>query len=252
MISILGSDLFTFLIKMKKPELTWEVTIDDVGLENLKKQGYDLDPVFAVREKYYKDLAAYREATKPNVDFKKLDAYAMVPRDLGTPFVKSTVGSGPWLFGKTAWKERIANAPLVYAAIVQANSDLWMPGDEDMLPMVLVFSLNPQYVRNREWLTALAEKVYAIVDGEGTVAESAEAIRAIQEDQNYFCFPLGSDVTGEENAQAWCATFMVESRKKLPNTRLPEEKILPFLLEATPKKGYTPKLRLIASEWYAG
>ena len=99
-----------------------------------------------------------RKATAVPTDLNKLTSYRSTPRSTESEFFKDVAGKAP-LFGKDKWREKFATAPLLYGAVVQANSGLWLPGREDDLPAVFVFALDRTHIYDIEWLTATAEKI---------------------------------------------------------------------------------------------
>jgi len=50
----------------------------------------------------------------------KLNSYKLLPRSTDSQFFKDFAGKPPF-FGKDKWSQKYASAPLLYAAVVQAN-----------------------------------------------------------------------------------------------------------------------------------
>ena len=73
-------------------------------------------------------------------------------------------------------------------------------------------------------------------------------IHILRDDQSDFCFPLGTSLAG--GADAWCVTYKFDKQTILPGSRLPEDGIVPFLLEAKPKKQIPIQLAAIPGKYY--
>ena len=157
-------------------------------------------------------------------------------------------GKAP-LFGKDKWRGKFANAPLIYGAVVQANSALWLPGTEEYLPAVFVFALDSAHIYDVEWLTATAEAVSEMKVNDTVPADCQEFIDILRDDQSEFCFPLGASLAA--GADAWCVTYKFDKQTILPGNRLPEDGIVPFLLEAQPKKQMPVQLSPIPGKYYS-
>lgn len=236
----------------------WEAamaeTMTEQELAEMEKKGCDVSAVRAKRaelaDQEKADEAAFaeqRRATAVLTDLGRLAPYSGTPRSTDTDFFKEAAGKAP-LFGKDKWKEKFANAPLVYGAVVQANSELWSPGNGEFLPAVLVFALDSAHIHDVEWLTAAAEKISEMKDSDAVPADCREFIDILRDDQSEFCFPLGASVSG--GADAWCVTYKFEKQTILPGNRLPEDGVVPFLLEAQPKKQMPIQLCPIPGRYY--
>ena len=79
-------------------------------------------------------------------------------------------------------------------------------------------------------------------------ADCQEFIHILRDDQSDFCFPLGTSLAG--GADAWCVTYKFDKQTILPGSRLPEDGIVPFLLEAKPKKQIPIQLASIPGKYY--
>lgn len=220
----------------------------------MEKQGYDMSPVWAKR----RELAAQeeaeevafveqRKATAVPTDLDKLLSYRSTPRSTESEFFKDVAGKSP-LFGKDKWREKFATAPLIYGAVVQANSALWLPGTEDYLPAVFVFALDSAHIYDVEWLTATAEAISEMKVSDTVPADCQEFIDILRDDQSQFCFPLGASLAA--GTDAWCVTYKFDKQTILPGNRLPEDGIVPFLLEAKPKKQMPIQLAAIPGKYY--
>lgn len=79
-------------------------------------------------------------------------------------------------------------------------------------------------------------------------ADCQQFIHILRDDQSDFCFPLGTSLAG--GADAWCVTYKFDKQTILPGSRLPEDGIVPFLLEAKPKKQIPIQLAAIPGKYY--
>lgn len=177
----------------------------------------------------------------------KLTPYRSTPRSAESSFFRDVAGKAP-LFGREKWREKYANAPMVYGAVVQANSDLWLPGTGEYLPAVFVFALDSPHIYDVEWLRDTAEKISEMKASSAVPADCQEFIHILRDDQSEFCFPLGASLA--DGADAWCVTFKFDKQAILPGNRLPEDGIVPFLLEARPKKQMPIQLTPIPGKYY--
>ncbi len=232
----------------------WEAAMTEEEIKKMEKEGYDMSSVRAKQV----DMAAQEEAgeaafaqrrkdTAVLTDLNKLVSYRSTPRSTESGFFRDVAGKAP-LFGKDKWREKFANAPLIYGAVVQANSALWLPGQEEYLPAVFVFALDSAHIYNVEWLTATAKAISEMKDSADVPADSREFIGILRDDQSEFCFPLGASLAA--GADAWCVTYKFDKQNILPGSRLPEDGIVPFLLETRPKKQLPIQLAPIPGTYY--
>lgn len=232
----------------------WEAAMTDQEIADMEKQGYDMSDVKAKRADSAAEEAAddaafaqRRKDTAVPTDLNKLTPYRSIPRSAESDFFVAVAGKAP-LFGKDKWKEKFTNAPLIYGTVVQANSDLWLPGNESFLPAVLVFALDSAHIHNTQWLRETAEKISEMKESDSVPADCKEFMSILRDDQSDFCFPLGVSLSG--GAEAWCVTYKFEKQSILPGNRLPEDGIVPFLLEAQPKKQIPIQMRPIPGKYY--
>lgn len=97
-------------------------------------------------------------------------------------------------------------------------------------------------------LTATAEKISEMKVSPVVPADCQQFIHILRDDQSDFCFPLGTSLAG--GADAWCVTYKFDKQTILPGSRLPEDGIVPFLLEAKPKKQIPIQLAAIPGKYY--
>ncbi len=232
----------------------WEAAMTEEEIAKMEQQGYDMSSVrnsqaeMAVQEKA--DEAAFaeqRKATAVSTDLNKLVSYRSTPRSTESSFFKDVAGKAP-LFGKDKWREKFANAPLIYGAVVQANSALWLPGREIYLPAVFVFALDNVHIYDTEWLTNTAKAISEMKVSSAVPADCREFIEILRDDQSEFCFPLGTSLA--TGADAWCVTYKFDKQTILPGNRLPENGIVPFLLEGQPKKQMPIQMTPVPGTYY--
>lgn len=233
----------------------WEAAMTEEEIAEMEKKGCDMSSVrgkqaeIAAQEEA--DEAAFaerRKATAVPTDLNKLTPYRSTPRSMESDFFRDVAGKAP-LFGRDKWREKFAGAPLIYGAVVQANSDLWLPGTEEYLPAVFVFALDSAHIYDVEWLTATAEAISEMKVSDAVPADCREFIDILRDDQSEFCFPLGASLA--DGADAWCVTYKFDKQAILPGNRLPEDGIVPFLLEAPPKKQMPVQLSPIPGKYYS-
>ncbi len=232
----------------------WEAAMTEEEIADMEKKEYDMSSVHGKREKiaaqYEADKAAFfeqRKMTAVPTDLNKLSAFRGTPRNTESEFFREVAGKPP-LFGKAKWRDRFVEAPLIYGAVVQANSDLWLPGNEKFLPAMVVFALDSTHIYNAEWLTETARKISEMTKSAEVPADCREFIDILRDDQSEFCFPLGASLAG--GADAWCVTYKFVKQTILPGNRLPEDGVVPFLLEAEPKKQLPIQLAVIPGKFY--
>ena len=232
----------------------YENMMTEEEIAEMERKGYDMSSVRATRAATAAQDAAAEEAFRERrratavlTDLGKLTPYHSTPRSTESDFFEAVAGKAP-LFGKDKWREKVANAPLIYGAVVQANSDLWLPGKGDYLPAVFVFALDGAHIHNVEWLTETAKKISEMKESGEIPGDCREFMDVLLDDHSEFCFPLGASLTG--GAEAWCVTYKFEKQTVLPGSRLPEDGIVPFLLDAQPKKQIPIQLRVIPGKFY--
>lgn len=232
----------------------WESNMTEEDIKILEAQGCDVSELRVKRakqaaeeEEKSKQEEKERENFQNPICLDKLKPYLPIPRDMGTPFFKAVAGSAPWLF-KDRWKKKYTESPLIYAAVVQANSDLWMPGNNEYYPAVFVFALNSCYTHNVEWLQEMANKIHTLKSASQIPDDCRKLISTLRDDTSEFCFRIGKSVCGE--ADAWCATYKFDKQSALPRKALPSEGVLPFLLKAAPVENQFVEFKLIPSEFY--
>lgn len=238
------------------PVSDWENQMTEEEIKQLETQGCDVTELRAKRaeqqkkeEKAKQEWEETRAAFQNPIALDKLDSYTRIPRSMDTPFFKATAGSPPWLF-KDRWQKKYTEAPLIYAAVVQANTALWLPGNNEHYPAVFVFALDEKHIRNSEWLKKTAETIYELQDADRLPDDCRKLIETLRDESSAFCFRIGSSVCGD--ADAWCATYEFDKQSDLPRKALPSDRIVPFLLKSAPVENQFVDFKLIPSEFYIG
>lgn len=210
--------------------------LDDY-VEMLKTFGYDPEDLEKLMElvddrrvQLEPDEKAYAESIAYRLD--KLDSYMSTPRSSDSDFFKDCAGKPPLFGNKDKWRERYENAPLVYAAVVQANTALFNPGN-DYLPAVFVIATDDAHRYDKDYLSELAKNIHALKNSAEVPDDCKNLIATLRNDKSIFCWKVGSSIAG--GADAWCFTMNIE-QKNLPNKCISPEKIVPLLLTDTELK----------------
>lgn len=222
----------------------WEENLTLEQIEDMEKQGCDMTEY---RKRFEERIArekAAKEAYLAMLDYAKLEQYQATPRPTDGEFVNKVISEN-----RLSEKKRteISNAQLVYGAVVQAHGDLWKSGDGGMMGMVVVFALD-QHAYDADWLNNVANKISDMKESPQVPDDCKKFIKTLRDDQSIFCFKLGSSLVG--NANAWCATYAVEKQSLLPDKRLEEDCVLPFVLLEEPKENRVASLELIPAVLY--
>lgn len=236
------------------PVSDWENQMTEEEIKQLEAQGCDVAELRAKRteqqkmeEKAEQEREEERAAFQNPTALDKLAPYTRTPRSMDTPFFKATAGSAPWLF-KDRWQKKYTEAPLIYAAVVQANTALWLPGNNEGYPAVFVFALDEKHIRNSEWLKETAEMIYELQEADRLPDDCCKLIETLRDESSAFCFRIGRSVCGD--ADAWCATYEFDKQTDLPCKALPSDRIVPFLLKSAPVENQFVDFKLIPSEFY--
>lgn len=240
----------------QNPLVDWESNLTEEDIKQLENQGCDVTELRAklAKKKAEEEERKQREQEEREnfqnpTNLDKLKLYASTPRSMDTPFFKAVAGSEPWFF-KNSWKKKYTEAPLVYAAVVQANSDLWMPGNNEYYPAVFVFALDEKHIHDTKWLRQMAEEIYDLQDANSLPDDCRKLIETLRDECSEFCFRIGKSICGD--ADAWCATYKFDKQVDLPRKALPSDKIVPFLLKSTPKENQFVDFKLIPADFYIG
>lgn len=234
----------------------WKDHLTEEDLNEMEAHGHDVTELRAKlarrkmeEEELERRMQEEREAFQNPTALDKLAPYARTPRSMDTPFFKAVAGNPPLLF-KDRWRKKYTESPLIYAAVVQANTDLWMPGNNDYYPAVFVFALDENHIRDTEWLTEMASIIYDMKTTDRLPDDCRKLIETLRDDTSEFCFRIGRSVCGD--ADAWCATYKFDKQSALPRKALPSDGIVPFLLKSKPVENQFVDFKMIPSELYIG
>lgn len=213
----------------------WQEHMTDADIAELEKMGCDVTELKAqqaVRNQAAEQERAELELSFAPIKLEKLDIYKQVPRSEDSEFFKDIAGKPPTLGSKEKWLNKYKNTEIVYASIVQANSDLWEPGEGEYLPAVIVYTNDKTLRYDIDFLKRMAEKVNELqeIASADVPDDCKEFIKTLQDQQSIFFEKIGKSVTGE--VDVWCETFSFPYQTDLPNSRLPPNGIIPLLMDS--------------------
>ena len=224
-------------------EAKWLETMTMEEIEDMEAKGCDMTEYRAKYAEREEKKAAEIKRRLDAIDYSLLDPYRNTPRDMESVFVKDVISlNNIWSFNK----EALADARIVYGAVVQAHHGLWTPGDYGHMAAVFVFALDEKHIYDVEWLLETAEKISEMKISANVPDDNMKFIAKLRDDKSMFGFKLGASLCGD--ADAWCTTYAFKEQAVLPDTYLPQNNILPFLLMKTPE--YLADLQLIPVKYY--
>ncbi len=220
--------------------------LKDEDIDDLVSKGMNKEQVLKLRSEA---IAKQKERLKNETHLERLDEFKKVPRDINSDFCKRGAGKAP-LFGKTKFFDKVANAPLIYGAVVQAHGALWEPGDNDMTGIVIVFALDEKHRYDKKYLREVADKIACLKKESDIPADMSKLIKNLRNDQSTFYWKVGESVAGSD-AETWCVTYVLKNCKMLPKRFIPNDKFIPFLVKNQPQENVMQDLLLIvSSEFY--
>jgi hypothetical protein len=188
-------------------------------------------------------------ADTPNTALlERLDGFVAVPRSADTQFIQDVAGKLP-LFGKDKVLNKLAAAPLLYGAVVQAHHALFKSGNYQNLGSVIVISLAQSHMRDVSYLSDISARIAELKSAPAVPEDMKKLIADLRKDTGYFCHKVASSVSPDN--ETWCATFTIESQAILPMNRITDEKIIPFLLKETPQENQFIQLAIIPGKYYS-
>ena len=223
-------------------EAAWVERITMEEIEDMEAKGCDMTEYRAKYAEREERKAAEIKRRMEAIDYSLLDPYRNTPRDIDSAFVKDVISLNSSYLTK---KQKYADAKIVYGAVVQAHHGLWTPGDYGHMAAVFVFALD-EHVYDVEWLLDVAEKISEMKESSNVPEDNREFITTLRDDQSVFGYKVGASICGD--AYAWCTTYAFMEQKVLPDTYLPQNKIVPFLLMKTPE--YLADLEIIPAKYY--
>ena len=161
--------------------------------------------------------------------YEKLSAYKEIPHPVDEAFYK--IYEKPPTFGKEKWQERVANYPLVYAAVVQAYSPLYETPEEDEDNhggMVMVAAMSRVRCCDAAWIQGVAKKVQEVRDSAKVPEDAKKIVKLLRDTESGFCEILPVSLTGGEEVWCWTATAQPLD---LPDQKIPSHRILPFIMQ---------------------
>lgn len=154
----------------------------------------------------------------------KWDHLAATPRPLTDELQK--IRSKPFGFLRKAvkkWEHEITNSPLVFAAVVQANSALFDAKTSTWAPAVFLYTTDPTLARDGAWLRQVADRAFALKEHR-TGDRREDALGALLADENSTIdLEVPPTLTGGVTARIR-STFVDPST--LPGGAIPEDRLL--------------------------
>jgi hypothetical protein len=152
------------------------------------------------------------------------DRLAATPRPLTEELQK--IRGKPFGFLRKAvkkWEHEITNAPLVFAAVVQANSALFDAKTSQWAPAVLLYTTDPALARDGAWLRQVADRAFALKEHR-TGDRREDALGALLADEDSTInIEVPPTLTGGVPARI-VSTFVDPAR--LPGRAIPEHRLL--------------------------
>jgi hypothetical protein len=244
----------------------WAQQLTLEQIEEYERQGMDMTLTRQIRDEYLAEQQKKIDENKAFLDFSKLDKYKRTPRSVEDSFVNDVAEMNGIIDKK---KQLLETAPLVYSHVVQANSALFVPNDDDIgaTAMVLVFALDDAHRYDEAWLSKTANRISDLrekvddyqpegiffsicrmldLTNTGFIAdmiekkkleqapfESREFIKTLRNYKSSFCFKLSHSLS--EGADAWCVTCYVGKPSYLPMSVIPYNRIIPLIISEPPK-----------------
>lgn len=254
--------------------LTWE------GILELEAQGADVTEIkerFLAKQKKEEATTEVSNTLRFTMDevsdelipnktnITKLESLLNECRNPNSQLVRDCIGKPPMLFGKAKWEENIKSSEILYTAVVQCHPQLWKGITSDITPAayLIVYSLNPKYIRNVEALKKVAKLLNEFRDIEDIdeTKYSKEMLKLYRELDDPQSTPhialdktLLSEIGINEDADIRITNDYVYDDTPLPNNRLPSDGILPYIRlkekNLSTKTSFSYAARLIHSKYY--
>ncbi len=271
-----------FGMKNWEDRLTWDqilemerngTDVSEIKANFLKKQAAEK----AANEGFEKALNTLRftmekveDSLIPNkTDITKIEKLVDDCKNPGSKIIKDTVGKPPFfgLFGKGKWEEGIKNSDVVFASVVQCHPQLWKKITDDITPAsyLLVYSLNPKYMRNIEVLKKVSKLVNdfrELDSAELNGKYSPEMVKLHADLDNPQSTPhvvldktlLQEIGIAEDDANIRLAHDYAYGHTPLKNNQLPSDGMLPFIRHKEKDFGvdvnFAYAMSLIPSKYY--
>ncbi len=233
---------------------SWEKFLSEEDIVALERQGCDMSEQRAIlyaqslpSNRLFQRKGKTKDVSFSHINLERLDPYKKTPRSMESNFFRDISGNPP-IFGKERWLRQLAEAPIVYAAVVQADSSFWEPGSRHYYPAVFVFATDKRHCYDLHWLRETVDRIIEMKNFDRVPIDCQELIENIRDDMSEFCFPLGNSLS--DGADAWCATYKFAKQSLLPGKCLPSNGVLPFLLEKPPRYNRLVQFKMIPSIYY--
>ena len=226
-------------------EAIWVERMTMEEIEEMEAKGCDMTEYRAKYAEREARKAAEIKRRLDAIDYSLLDPYRNTPREIESAFVKDVISVNSLYLTK---KQKIADAKVVYGAVVQAHFGLWEAGDYGSMAAVFVFALDEKHIFDVEWLLETAGKISEMKESSNVPGDCLKFINLLRNDQSQFCCKLGESLCGE--ADAWCTTYAFSDQTVLPDKYLPQNKIVPFLLMEPAKDGWSADLEIVPVKYY--
>jgi hypothetical protein len=232
-----------FAKQSRSTQEQWAKNLTLEQIEEYERQGMDMSAYKKIRTDEMARKKRLAEDSIAAVDLSRLDAYR-------TKIADGAFAGDVAKFNRIP-ENKMENATLVYACVVQAHQMLWEPQKDDYAAgLVFVFALDDAHRFNIEWLRGKAKEIGEMKESASVPADCREFIETLRNEQSEFCFPLGESLN--EGADAWCATFMQldKQSKQLPLGYIPHNRIIPFFLTEKPVYNRSADIQLIPPAYY--
>lgn len=191
----------------------------------------------------------YTKTTAPlGYHLEKLDPYKTPPLDQNSIFFKNSVGEPPiWtMFNKKKWLKEQSNAYVLYSSVIKSHESLWSPSKSESGFAVILFTIDPRYRCDKEWLTTLTRNLNDLRYTQNIPEDCKEIVSELKKEKNSFQnLIIGNSITN--GIRVYCSVVYL-SAKKLPNNCLPQDSIVPFI--NIPTSENEPYLKEIPPEYY--
>lgn len=250
--------LFSNMTKKFTEEWANNLTLEEI--EEYERKGVDMSEYRVI----YEENQAERQRLINLLDLNLLNKY----KTAHDPDFMEEVAKFNKLSNKK--KQKLEQATLVYAKVVQAHSALFRsnPKNKDGAGIVFLFTLDNTHRYDEEWLTKTAN---LISDMKARVEQNEpkgffytlcrflqiennffisshiwkQKLKVVPEDcrsfmsclcndESSFCMKLGNTLS--EGVDVWCGTYSLWDQSQLPMAQIPPNRIIPLLLIGNPEK----------------
>lgn len=164
------------------------------------------------------------------MNIEKLEALAKTPREINEDLIK--IHGKPFFFLRKAirtWEHGLRTGPVVFGFVVQANQILFEPGEGEMAPAVLMYTEDPRYCRDVDWLAELGARVAELRDSGSNDMDLSMLGALLAAEESEFDRLLPLSFTGGVPVRVY--TDYLETYK-LPSGCIGEDRVVPlFVLE---------------------